>query len=144
MIAFEVSLNGRKVVLAGAEDLGVLNAIVTAVGKLGHLSQGARRKQDSFDVRIGGLTSRIDGQKNEHLNWFKQSLIIGDEIKVKIVEVDSVEPPTDYHEAKEYSEEEIRQDEEKIKNLYERNKEKIEERLREHPDRTEDAIGGSS
>lgn len=34
MLAFQIFINGRKVTIAGADDLVVLSAIVSAVGKL--------------------------------------------------------------------------------------------------------------
>src|SRR5688500_6127350 len=34
MIAFEVKVNGRRVCIAGADDLAVLNTIISASGKL--------------------------------------------------------------------------------------------------------------
>ena len=46
MIAFEVSHNGKLVCIAGANDLAVLNAIVSASGKLGH-------RVDRLDRRVG-------------------------------------------------------------------------------------------
>ena len=42
MIALEVSLNGKRVCIAGAEDLAVLTTSVTAVGKLGRKTVPAR------------------------------------------------------------------------------------------------------
>ncbi len=50
MIAFEITLNGKTVCLAGAEDLSVLTANVSAVGKLGSKTIPARPDETTGDV----------------------------------------------------------------------------------------------
>ena len=95
MLTLEVTLNGKKLALAGAQDLGVLNAIINAVGKLGERSEGKVGKKTNYDLflHVGGLTSRPKGQTNEHLNWVHQHpLSIGDEVTVKIVETQATDP----------------------------------------------------
>jgi hypothetical protein len=42
MIAFEVTLNGKRVCIAGAEDLAVLSTIISASGRLGPKTVPAR------------------------------------------------------------------------------------------------------
>jgi hypothetical protein len=42
MIAFEVTLNGNRICIAGGDDLAVLNTIITASGKLGAKTVPAR------------------------------------------------------------------------------------------------------
>ncbi|MGO8985197.1 MAG: hypothetical protein ACLQFM_10450 [Terriglobales bacterium] len=79
MRAFKVSLNGERVCLAGIGERGVLTAIVTWVA--------GDRRADLF-MEVGGLANE------EHLKWVNQKpLRVGDEIKVKIVEVTSVDRP---------------------------------------------------
>jgi hypothetical protein len=60
MIGFAVYLNGKKLTLAGADDLYVLNAIVTAVGALGKVS-ARNRKRSGVDLHfsVGGLTGIV-------------------------------------------------------------------------------------
>jgi hypothetical protein len=60
MIAFEVSHNGQRVCIAGAEDLSVLSAHITASGKLGHKTLPARPDDKTGEVffSVGGLTAR--------------------------------------------------------------------------------------
>lgn len=89
MLALEVWVNGRRVALAGSEDLCVLNAIVNAVGQLGEKSHGTKRRKKDFDLflSVGGLTSRPPGKKDEHLTWLSgRPLKVGDDIRVKLVE----------------------------------------------------------
>jgi hypothetical protein len=90
MIGLAVYLNGKKLTVAGAEDLGVLNAIVTAGGELGK-STALFRKRRSVHVHlsVGGLTHRGDGVENEHLRWVGlRPLRVGDRISVRIVRTD--------------------------------------------------------
>jgi hypothetical protein len=85
MRAFKVYLNRKKLCLAGIGDDGVLTAITNWV------SGGPHKTSDLF-LEVGGLVS----PSREHLNWIKQKpLRVGDEIRVKIVEKDSVDKPID-------------------------------------------------
>lgn len=95
MIALEVKLNGKRICIAGAEDLAVLSAIVSAGGKLGNKTVPARPDEttDLF-YSIGGLTRRRDPAKNVHLRWKSIApLKIGDVLELKFVETKKVNPP---------------------------------------------------
>ncbi|MGH9496556.1 MAG: hypothetical protein ACRD3B_16255 [Candidatus Sulfotelmatobacter sp.] len=82
MRAFEVSLNGEKLCLAGIGDDGVLTAILSWVT--------GENAADMF-LEVGGLLSLVD----EHVSWLNQKpLRVDDEIQVRIVEVDAVDRPT--------------------------------------------------
>src|SRR5688572_1183421 len=95
MIAFEIELNGELLGTAGADDLSVLTAIVTAVGKLGPNSTGAHQRERHYDIEltVGGLTSRADGSSDEHLDWIRRALKTGDVVTVRLFETDSVDAP---------------------------------------------------
>ena len=72
MRAFDVSLNGEKLCLAGVGERGVLSAIVSWVA--------GDRGEDLF-LHVGGLANE------EHIDWVRQRhLRVGDEIRVKVVE----------------------------------------------------------
>ena len=72
MRSFKVSLNGKKLCLAGIGERGVLSAIINWVAG----GQG----EDLF-LEVGGLAD------DEHLDWVSQKrLQVGDKILVKIVE----------------------------------------------------------
>jgi hypothetical protein len=96
MIAFEVSVNGKLVARAGREDLGVLSAIVSAVGTLGPESGGtltAPSENDLF-LHVGGMTSKKGEALDEHLNWSDhRDLSVGDTVVVKVIESSEVDPP---------------------------------------------------
>ena len=77
MIGLEVSLNGRRLCTAGAGDVGVVTAIVSSV---------AKRK--ALELEIGGLAEDVD------MKWaVPQSLAVGDEVNIRIVETDEPDPP---------------------------------------------------
>src|ERR1043166_2465931 len=97
MIAFEVSLNGKRLCTAGAEDLSVLTAVVTACGRLGEKTVPARpdQKGREIHVHIGGLTARTDPKKDVHVRWNEHGFLkIGDLLEVRILERDEVDRPT--------------------------------------------------
>lgn len=96
MIAFEVKLNGKRICIAGAEDLAVLHTNVVAAGTLGAKTVPARpgdTKNDLF-YSVSGLTRRSDSKKDVHLNWKSIApLKVGDVIQVKVLEVKKADPP---------------------------------------------------
>jgi hypothetical protein len=96
MIGLTVYLNGKKLTVAGTEDLGVLNAIVNAVGELGKLTAriGKRRSADLW-LSVGGLTRRPKGAEDEHLRWIRHKrLRVGDRITVQVVRTDQPDKST--------------------------------------------------
>jgi hypothetical protein len=83
MRAFKVHLNGKKLCLAGISDDCVLTAIVNYVA--------GRGGSDMF-LQVGGLQSSVD----KHLRWVEQKpLRINDEIRIEILDTDSVDEPTE-------------------------------------------------
>ena len=82
MIAFEVQINGQKVCTAGLGDFGVLTAVLSWVGsRASEKSPGG----EALTLHVGGLT---DNQKSvdEFVEWVKDLLTVGDEVKIKIIE----------------------------------------------------------
>ena len=77
MIGFEVTLNGRRLCIAGAKQANVLTAILSFV-----------EKRNELELEIGGLADEA------HLKWPSPGrLSLGDEITVRIVETDRPDPP---------------------------------------------------
>jgi hypothetical protein len=97
MIAFKVSLNGKALALAGASDLSVLTVFVTASGRLGPATQPSYALQTGYDARlkVGGLTSRGSGYRDEFLNWTEKALVPGDRVRIEIVETATADRPND-------------------------------------------------
>lgn len=92
MIALEVSLNGKRVCVAGADDLWALTASVEAFGKLGKCSTPLRPDDDGADLRyaVGGVDSRQDVCQY----WqYPTPLKLGDVIQVRILETEDPDPP---------------------------------------------------
>lgn len=92
MIALEVSLNGKRVCVAGADDLCALTASVEAFGKLGKMSAPLRPDDTSGDLcyAVGGMDSRQDVY---HYWQIPTPLKVGDVIQVRILETDAPDPP---------------------------------------------------
>lgn len=96
MLALEIFVNGRKVSVAGAEDLTVLTGIVSAVGKLGRNASGVKAHKNGYDLSltVGGLTGRVDGTPNEHLSWVgHKRLKVGDRIEIRVRKATSADSP---------------------------------------------------
>jgi hypothetical protein len=101
MYALKVQINDDAPVIAGANDLGVLNTIVTCVGKLGPGSRpGSADEPADLFMTVGGLTSRAADVADEHLNWLSHKpLKIGDVISVEILDTLDVDAPISGEEA---------------------------------------------
>jgi hypothetical protein len=102
MKALEVFINGQRVCVAGVGDSGVLNTIVNWVGRPagtrekvhktdydGDADDGSER--DDLFLQIGGLNS----ESGEHYRWDSPSICVGDEVRVKILEAQNVDPPNE-------------------------------------------------
>lgn len=93
MLAMEVIKNGKKICIAGAEDLGVLAASFSAGGTLGRDTWEMAERQ--MRLHVGGITSRKGGSDN-HLNWINQMDIkAGDVVTLKFVEADQADAPVE-------------------------------------------------
>jgi hypothetical protein len=94
MYALSVRVNDQPAVVAGADDLGVLSAILSCVGKLGPASVRLNSDEtQDFTFRLGGLTSRPEGSVDEHLTWLSlKALKVGDTVIVEIIETEHPDP----------------------------------------------------
>src|SRR6478752_5568900 len=107
MIAFEVILNGKRICTAGAEDLYVLTADMTAAGKLGKKTVYEGLPDDTLPevqlhYSVGGLTRRRNPEKDVHLTWKSvRRLRVGDSLEVRVVEVRKADQPKSQVSAKE-------------------------------------------
>jgi hypothetical protein len=102
-IILRVLVNGEEFVVAGEASLSVLGAHVSATGKLGPDSQGTwhpRRPGPNIDLSVGGLTSRGDRRKDEHLRWGPRlPLEPGDTVTIEVLDSGDFQPPTNRHAA---------------------------------------------
>lgn len=78
MRGLEVHLNGNRLCTAGIGVDGVLNTIVDVVGR-----QGVH----DITIRVGGL------ENNKFLTWAQRALHVGDEVRIRIVEVEVIDVP---------------------------------------------------
>jgi hypothetical protein len=94
MYAIRTQINNDKPIVGGANDLGVLTAILTLAGKLGSTSQPLRDDGTAdFTFRLGGLTSRGEGMQDEHLVWLEtRDLKPGDKLTLEVIETNIVDP----------------------------------------------------
>jgi hypothetical protein len=125
MLVFEIELNGESLGSAGTDDLSVLTAIITAVGKLGPHSEGAAGYQTNYhaDLSVGGLTARANEAEDEHLDWLKQSLLTGDVVTIKILDSPAADLPTSSKPAR--TDDVFRQQFESAKRFYLDNRDKF-------------------
>jgi hypothetical protein len=78
--AFRVSVNGKRLCVAGIAGDCVLSAI------LSHVFGNGR---DETFLRVGGLESAVQ----EHVVWAHQNIKIGDEIRIKVLAGNSIDEP---------------------------------------------------
>ena len=93
MIAFEVFLNGNKVCRAGVGDLGVLTTVLSWVRREGRNTETKEpgNIEEELTLNVSGLIS----SKKEHVRWSESKVTIGDEVRVRVVSAESVDPPDD-------------------------------------------------
>lgn len=84
MKCFEVTINGVKVCTAGIGDAGVLTSILSFVKQ--------NTDTETLELRVGGLANRETGM-TEQLEWLIQTLAVGDEVTIKIVEARECDEP---------------------------------------------------
>jgi hypothetical protein len=89
MLAYEVFLNGDRLCLSGIDGDGVLNAM---------LSYGKGKKVDHLHLTVGGLASI----SKETLQWAYADLKVGDELKINVLDAESVDEPTTREPAPEF------------------------------------------
>lgn len=94
MIAYHVEVNGKHVAIAGLEQ-GVISAISNLVFIPSDIAKDPE-KDWSAGFSLGGLDNKTD----EHIKWFRCDLKPGDQITLKLVDVDADEidvPEERYH-----------------------------------------------
>ena len=92
MLALRVTINEKKSIVAGTEDLAVLSAIVSLSGKLGTKTADRGRGKPDMHLHLGGLTARMK-RKDEHLRWTPHvKLKIGDRILVELIKTAKADP----------------------------------------------------
>jgi hypothetical protein len=90
MLAFEVSVNGEVVCVAGLDEYGVLTAILSWVRR----RPDAEFKPDSEELEfsVSGLASDARNDA-EHLDWLKRELRVGDIVSLRVIEIERADEP---------------------------------------------------
>jgi hypothetical protein len=81
MRAFEISINGERLCLAGASNASVFTAIIEYLG----------RDEEHLHLHVGGLLI----PEQEHITWQDSSLSVGDDVRIRILESDKIDAPTE-------------------------------------------------
>lgn len=97
MICFEILINDKKVCTAGVQSkFGVLSSNLTWVRKdLNRFSDEARKTvpEEELNFDVSG-NSDLGNNRSEALEWIRQSLSPGDEIKIRIKELNQADEPS--------------------------------------------------
>ena len=81
MRAFAVSLNAKRLCVAGIGDNGVLTA---------HIAHLVGQYKNELRLDVSGLNSSTQ----DYVTWSKRKLKVGDEVLIKIIETKSSDRPT--------------------------------------------------
>ncbi|WP_019509129.1 hypothetical protein [Pleurocapsa sp. PCC 7319] len=87
-IAFEIAINDETKIVAGMEEISVLSFILCYHNAL----RDKNENLDSIELQVGGLLHHAR-HDDEHLDWIKRHLKIGDEIKIRVVESSDLTQP---------------------------------------------------
>jgi hypothetical protein len=99
MIAFEVHRNNQRVCVAGVGELGVLTAIVNWVARSAEKLQQLKAEghadlePNEMTLEVGGFVS-IGQHVGRHTRWCEESLRVGDEVRIRVIDAARVDPPT--------------------------------------------------
>ena len=95
MIAFEVKVNAEKLCVAGVEGLGVLDALIFSAHRPPHPDKQLNRRYPPHELvlEVGGLRSAQDDESIQHLKWLRRNLQVGDEVVIKIKNLQIVDQP---------------------------------------------------
>lgn len=88
MLAFDVSVNEKRVCVAGTESSQVLSIGVTWVRESQH-------RPERISSNVGGL---VAGDNHKHFGWTMPPLSIGDTVTIRLIEVNSADDPEHVYE----------------------------------------------
>lgn len=75
MIGFELDINGE--VISASVEHGIISIIATKV---------STNHMDSIDLDFTGLNTGELGNE-EYIDWYKSNLKVGDELKIKVIDI---------------------------------------------------------
>jgi hypothetical protein len=94
MIAFEISIDGRKECTAGLPDPGVTSVIASCVRRsVGDSAEpGSGGTEEELMLDVGGLHHEPDGTSVE-VRWLNRPLQPGQVITLAVIETATADPP---------------------------------------------------
>ena len=90
MLALEVWIGNERVCLAGMQDWAIVSAHVTAQRH----RESADPGEDDIQLDIGALSKPDPTGCSHHARWKGQTLAVGSNITIKVVETDQPDEPT--------------------------------------------------
>jgi hypothetical protein len=124
MSAFEIKINGERIVTAGVgrqweEKSGIVSVLIDCVRRDTDESDG--EEQEAITLSVRGLTK--DSGRVNNLHWLTQRLQLADEICIKIVEPQNIDEPEKQEQDSEFVEQQRRRYFESLKIRYGENSE---------------------
>ncbi|WP_295995607.1 hypothetical protein [Rugamonas sp.] len=94
MYAFRIKINDEEPIVAGSEDLGVLNAIINCIRRPKDFTRGGSDLDDGqLFFTVGGLSRRNQDALEEYLYWVPdKSLNVNDIISIEVIETSTADP----------------------------------------------------
>ncbi len=99
MLCFEIYRNKEKICTAGMPRFGVLSAVLSSVShspeKMAQWAAEGLSAEESKRIAIAVEGLESDSLKPpEHLQWVDLTLAVGDEIRIRLAEAPSADPPS--------------------------------------------------
>jgi len=86
LLAFEIEINGDQRILAGFSDWDTLHITLLAVRE-------ASEEEQELRLHLSGSAQITDEEIREHVRWKTPEVSVGDEVKIRIVEVAEADIP---------------------------------------------------
>ncbi len=100
MIGLEISCNGKRVIVAGGDRVFSVSSVVNVLGKLG---ENIKKDFEPFgNLTVLGISEPHGKKPQQMITWnHKTDLSVGDEIKIRIVEIEKPTKATDIQDIEE-------------------------------------------
>jgi hypothetical protein len=89
MLALDVEIDGRKTVLAGADDWSILGLNIVA----NRDEPGSTGRSGYIECSVGGLTLPDAEQVRNHFRWPTQELSLGSIVTIRVVDAPEADAP---------------------------------------------------
>jgi hypothetical protein len=97
MTGLEINRNGKKVIIAGGHHIISLSAVIAVYGKLG--DEDPNEAAPFGNLTVLGVSEKSNKNKQEMITWNqKKDLVLGDEIHIRFIQIDSPTKPSEIQE----------------------------------------------